>query len=312
MPDKSNGRTTSASEVCIRVAAIESARHDGLDSALIESFLRTGDGDWDGSASGCFGGTQLKNDELYRSAARFAMRQVFDMFAELLPASITGARLIAASAIKQRVEPMIRGVLIAEWQDVAMRVLIPRIFVLNYPGARMAFEAEIKSCTLHSAWQVLWAFAADFGLKPDGIAVNFEGTACEYAHVRLSSFESEDAYSDVVVHETAHLLHYLKPQHHGLTVRRGQERFVDVEFKHREQFAYACEAYSRVVQRGDRKSRVRFVEGMVENAFSFPVDSVESIAGLVADAARSRNGWRVIREATVARRTRARQTAGIP
>ena len=53
------------------------------------------------------------------------------------------------------------------------------------------------------------------------------------------------------VHEAAHLLHYLKPEHYGLHVRRGQERFVDVEFRHRELFAYACEAYSRVVLQGE-------------------------------------------------------------
>ena len=56
------------------------------------------------------------------------------------------------------------------------------------------------------------------------------------------------------------MLHYLKPSHYGLQVRRGQERFVDTEFRHRELFAYACEAYSRVVLLGDHKSRIAFVE----------------------------------------------------
>jgi hypothetical protein len=48
------------------------------------------------------------------------------------------------------------------------------------------------------------------------------------------------------------VLHYLKPRNFGLHVRRGQERFVDIEFCHRELFAYACEAYSRVVLHGDQ------------------------------------------------------------
>ncbi len=71
-------------------------------------------------------------------------------------------------------------------------------------------------------------------------------SAGDFAHVRLSAYETKDPYSDVIVHESAHLLHYLKPEHYGLHVRRGQERFVDVEFCHRELFAFACEAYSRV------------------------------------------------------------------
>jgi len=66
-----------------------------------------------------------------------------------------------------------------------------------------------------------------------------------------SAYQTDDPYSDVVVHEAAHMLHYLKPSHYGLQVRRGQERFVDTEFRHRELFAYACEAYSRVVLLGD-------------------------------------------------------------
>jgi hypothetical protein len=56
------------------------------------------------------------------------------------------------------------------------------------------------------------------------------------------------------------LLHYLKPRHYGLHIRGGQERFVDVEFCHRELFAYACEAYSRVVLHDERKSRISFAE----------------------------------------------------
>src|SRR5436189_6163175 len=42
-------------------------------------------------------------------------------------------------------------------------------------------------------------------------------------------------------------------RHYRLHTRRGQERFVDVEFRHRELFAFACEAYSRVVLHGGRK-----------------------------------------------------------
>ena len=116
--------------------------------------------------------------------------------------------------------------------------------------------------------------------------------------MRWSAYETKDPYSDVVVHEAAHLLHYLKPRHYGLPVRRGQERFVDIEFVHRELFAFACEAYSRVALHSERKSRISFAEKMPEGAFSFPQDQLEEVAALVLKAARARNGWRVIRDAT--------------
>jgi len=40
---------------------------------------------------------------------------------------------------------------------------------------------------------------------------------------------------------------------------------------------------------------------MPEEAFSFPRSQMEEVAGLVLEAARARNGWRRIREATVRR-----------
>ena len=121
----------------------------------------------------------------------------------------------------------------------------------------------------------------------------------EFAHVRWSATRTEDPYSDVIVHEVAHLLHYLKPEHNGLHVRRRQEMFVDVEFRHRELFALACEAYSRVTRHRDRQSRISFAEKMQEDAFSFPTGRIEEVAALVLAAARARNGWQVIYEASV-------------
>jgi hypothetical protein len=123
---------------------------------------------------------------------------------------------------------------------------------------------------MESAWRILWALYGDYGLRPDDIEMACDGLAGDYAHVRWSAYETKDPYSDVVVHETAHLLHYLKPQNFGLHIRRRQERFVDIEFNHRELFAYACEAYSRVVLHGPRKARISFAEKMPEGAIFLP------------------------------------------
>ena len=142
---------------------------------------------------------------------------------------------------------------------------------------------------------VLWTFFEDYGLKPDEIETECDGlSAGDFAHV---PYETND-------HEAAHLLHYLKPEHNGLHVRTGQERFVDVEFRHRELFAFTCEAYSRVMRHRERKSRVSFAEKMREGAFSFPRGHIEEVAALVLNAARARNGWRVIHEASVIHKIR--------
>jgi hypothetical protein len=145
---------------------------------------------------------------------------------------------------------MVKGLVQGDWQEVALRELTARTFVLNFQGAQAAMEAELSICFMGEAWRILWALFGDYGLKPYDIEVGCDGMAGDFAHVRWSSYETNDPYSDVVVHETAHLLHYLKPRNFGLHVRRGQERFVDIEFSHRELFAYVCETYSRAVLNG--------------------------------------------------------------
>lgn len=89
-----------------------------------------------------------------------------------------------------------------------------------------------------------------------------------------------------------------KTAHFGPTVRGGQERFLDVAFRHWELFAYSCEAFSRVVTtHAARRERIAFAETMREAATSFPENELAGAAELVLAAARARNGWRVIRDA---------------
>ncbi len=295
-----------AVDQCIRRAAQQAAAPAGLSVALIERFLRTGEKTWEGAGSGRFSLAQFKEDEAYTRATKTAIRNLFDLLTNLLPAEIQSSPTVPPDMIRHRIEPMVTGLVQEDWREVALREIIARTFVLNVPGARAAIEAELKTCFMGSAWRVLWALFGDHGLKPDDVEVGCDGLAGDYAHVRWSAYQTNDPYCDVVVHEAAHMLHYLKPRHYGLHVRRGQERFVDIEFCHRELFAYACEAYSRVVLQGERKLRIPFAEKMADEAFSFPQGQIKEVAALVLSAARARNGWRVIREATVIQRQRRR------
>ncbi len=291
---------------CIRDAAQQAAAPGGLSAVLIERFLRTGEETWEGAGSGQFSLAQFKEDEAYTRATKIALRNLLDLLANLLPAEARAMPPVQAEAIRQRIDSMVTGLVPGDWREVALREITARTFVLNLPGAMAAIEAELSTCFMGDAWRILWALFGDHGLKPDEIKVVCDGLAGDYAHVRWSAYQTEDPYSDVVVHEAAHMLHYLKPSHYGLHVRRGQERFVDTEFRHRELFAYACEAYSRVVLHGERKLRVAFAEKMLDVAFSFPRSQIEEVAALALRAARARNGWRVIREATVIHRIRRR------
>ena len=296
----------SAANQCIRDAAQHAAAVDRLSIPIIERFLRSAEETWDGAGSGQFTSAQFKNDEAYRRAAKDAMRNLFSLLGNLLLAEVQSAPLIPPDTVRRHIEPMVRGLVQDDWQEVAIRELAQRTFVLNFQGAKAAMEVELASCDMESPWRILWSLYGDFGLKPDDIVMTCDGLAGDFAHVRWSAYQTKDPYSDVVVHEAAHLLHYLKPRNFGLPVRWHQERFVDIEFRHRELFAYACEAYARVVHHGERRFRIAFAEKMADAAFSFPRGQLEEVAALVLSAARARNGWRLIREATVIHRTKRR------
>jgi hypothetical protein len=291
---------------CIREAAQQTAAADALLAPPIERFLRTGEETWDGAGSGRFTLAQFRQNEDYRRAARTALRTLFRRLASLLPAEARLVPQVAPESIRRRIDPMVKGLVRGDWQEVALRELTARTFALNFQGAKAAMDAELSTCYMGGAWRILWGFFGDHRLKPDEIEMECDGlSAGDFAQVRWSANETKDPYSDVV-HEAAHLLHYLKPERYGLPVRRGQERFVEVEFRHRELFAFACEAYSRVVFHNQRKSRISFAQKMQADAFSFPRSDIEEVAALVLNAGCARNGWRVMREATVIHRIRRR------
>jgi hypothetical protein len=284
----------------IRKAAHQGAVAGRVPTAAIEDFLRTGERPW----SNAFGLEAIKEAEAFTQAAKTAMRSFFDLASQMLPTAVRSVPRVTPETIRERVEPMVKGLVQKDWQETAARELAARTFVLNLQGAKAAFDAELSTGFVDGGWQVLWAFLDDHGLKPSDIEVSCEGLSVgSYAHVRWSALNSEDPYSDVVVHEAAHLLHYLKPAQFNLRIRRGQERFVDVGFRHRELFAYTCEAYSRVILQHDRRAGIAFAEKMREDAFSFPAEQLDAVATLLLSAARARNGWRVIRELTGSHRS---------
>jgi hypothetical protein len=88
---------------------------------------------------------------------------------------------------------MVKGLVQGDWQEVALRELTARTFVLNLQGARAAMDAELSTCFMGTAWKLLWALFGDYGLKPEEINVEWNGvSAGDFAHVRLSADETKD------------------------------------------------------------------------------------------------------------------------
>ena len=101
---------------CVLEAAQQAAAAGGLAVLAIERFLRTGEETWDGAGSGRFTPAQFKNNEAYRQAAKTALRILFHLLANLLPAEAQLVPQVAPEAIRRRIDPMVKGLVHGDWQ----------------------------------------------------------------------------------------------------------------------------------------------------------------------------------------------------
>lgn len=74
----------------------------------------------------------------------------------------------------------------------------------------------------------------------------------------------QDPFADYVVHEAAHVFHNCKRATVGLPATRRREWLLDIDYRKRETFAYACEAFSRMVALGGSQAQQR--EALVRRA----------------------------------------------
>jgi hypothetical protein len=288
---------------CIAEAAKHASPGDPREARAIKAFLRTGEKASEDSVPEGNVLEWMRNAQERKKLKYAALRHLFYLLARYLPPEARDVPSVTPEEVKDLVCPMVDGLIQHDWREVALRELGRRVFILNHDTTLAAMEAEMSTTWIGEAWQVLWLYFHDYGLAPRGLKLSMDGlSAGAFAHVRPSAQKRDDPYCDVVIHEAAHLLHYLKPENFGLTVRRGQERFLDVRFDSRELFAFVCEAYSNVLRVDKRKARLAFAARMDRDAASFPKKGREQIAELVLAATRARNGWAVIREAVVEQR----------
>ena len=131
------------------------------------------------------------------------------------------------------------------------------------------------------------------GPEDRGILGLSEETTC---YVSTRYFEASGRFADYVVHEAAHVFHNCKRQTVGLPETRRREWLLDIDFRKRETFAYACEAYSRIVALEERRAHRRELLREHENALGLDREEVnhDAYVALLRDAVESRNGWKRI------------------
>ena len=112
----------------------------------------------------------------------------------------------------------------------------------------------------------------------------------------MAYFDESVLCADFIVHEVAHIFHNCKRATVDLPATRRHEWLLDIDFRKRELFAYACEAYSCILAAGETRERridalARHVEGELPSDETVEIDEY---LGILAESVRSRNGWKVI------------------
>lgn len=200
------------------------------------------------------------------------------------------------SFARSKVEPMVCGLFPRTEQETILALLEHSIVFVTSEN----LESVLRSRSfLSSAWDIANLYLASVGAELLGeearpIVGLSEETTC---FVSPEYFAPDaDPFSDFVLHETAHIFHNFKRLMVGLPARGRSEWLLEIDFRKRETFAYACEAYGRILELGARPAdRHR----LLAEHFSGPMpgdDRVdeEEYQAVVTEAVGARNGWKRI------------------
>lgn len=258
----------------------------------VEHFLRTGDYDVHCRA---WPGDVLERERRAHGELRQALvTEVLRRAAGLdVPERLQGLDIVALT--RRKVEPMVRGLFPRAEQDAVLAVLERSVVFLTPANIS---QVLLKSSWLNTAWDLANLYLLSVGAELLGedaprILGLSEHTTC---YVSLSYSDEESPFADFLVHEAAHVFHNCKRRTVGLLETRRREWLLDIDFRKRETFAYACEAYSRLVEAGlSPQARLALAEEYAARAA--PSDervSVAKVVELVREAAAARNGWKRI------------------
>ena len=193
--------------------------------------------------------------------------------------------------------PMVQGLFPQKEQAVILNMLERSVVFLTPATINAVLE---KAAWLKTAWDLANIYLASLDAKPlsgsaPGIVGLSEETTC---FVSMKYFSNNNPLEDYVIHEAAHIFHNCKRETVGLRETRRREWLLEIDFAKRETFAYACEAYSRILELGEtRSARSRLLSEHAEEPMP-PDDRVEGAeyVDILREAVAARNGWKRILE----------------
>ena len=258
----------------------------------IERYLRTGSHDPSGAPwpGNIIERSRRAHDELIQALVSEVTRR-----AKTRPAPELAQGFDGVAFTRAKCEPMVWG-LFPRVERQAVLALLERAVVFLTPAN---LELVLRHQRwLGTAWDLANLYLGSIGAEPLGedapaIVGLSEETTC---FVSMRYFSESDPFADFVVHEVAHVFHNCKRDTVGLSATRRGEWLLDIDYRKRETFAYACEAYACIVGRArDLAGRAALAreygrDGLISEV---RVDPAE-VADILHEAGPRRNGWKVM------------------
>jgi hypothetical protein len=264
--------------------------------AEVQHYLQTGDYEvgfpgWPGQG---FLEVHTKADETLRSAL---IEKVMTLSRSAKVEFSMGPEDLIAMT-RRKVEPMVRALFPTSEQDLVLATLERSVVFLTPQN----IESVLREVPwLGTAWSLANLYLGSLGAELlSAQAVPILGLSQETTcFVSIAYFDEADRCADYVVHEAAHIFHNCKRSTIGLTETRRREFLLEIDFRKRETFAYACEAYSQIVARC--KTRSQRLEVLAQHAVgNFPGEEQgvdrQAYLAILTRAVEARNGWKLILE----------------
>lgn len=259
----------------------------------VERYLRTGKHDhdfvgWPGRdyLSRVTAGKQAMEDALVRRVRQLESGRTFPE----LPADFD-----AVTFTRRKVSPMVTGFFPVKERETVLGLLEKSLVFLTHDNIEQALRGE---SWLSTSWDLANLYLGSIGTKClNGKRSYLVGLSQETTcYVSTEYFREGDPFADFVVHEAAHVFHNWKRERIGLPHTRHQEWLLPIDFSKREDFAYACEAYSRILERTKgpaerRQLQAEYAKSWVPSAEHLNQDDLVDI---LAEAVGARNGWKRI------------------
>ena len=196
---------------------------------------------------------------------------------------------------RRKVEPMIAGLFPAAEREFVLGVAERSIVFLTQEAAHQAIR---KTPFLSSARTIANVYLHSLGAPTLGdeprqiVGLNLE----RECYVSMDYFADKDPFADYVTHEVAHVFHNCKRETVGLPYSHSRGWLLEISFAQRETFAYACEAYGRILEQAGRKQRRHSLLTQYARGPAPSDDRVEptELLDILAEAVDARNGWKRI------------------